>query len=71
MSADDEATANPQQVAKRISLILTVWTETQLDRPPLWRGYVEMANARRLYFNTLDKLDRLLIDLGWQDPAAR
>jgi hypothetical protein len=70
MSADSEATANPPHAPKRISLILTVWAETQPDRLPVWRGYIEMAHAQRLYFNTLGKLDRLLIDLGWNDPPA-
>ena len=68
MSADDEAIVKPQPLPKRISFILTVWTETQADHQPVWRGYVETTNAQRLYFNTLDKLKSLLIDLGWHDP---
>jgi hypothetical protein len=57
--------------ARRTSYILSLWAEPQDDAPPVWRGSLEAANGRRIYFDSLGTLNRLLGEsAGWRDPAA-
>jgi hypothetical protein len=56
---------------QRASLILTIWAEAQADRSLVWRGYLEMTRSQRRYFDTLNALGHLLIDLGWRDPSGK
>ena len=57
--------------ARRTSYILSLWAEPQVEAPAVWRGSLETANGRRLYFDSLGSLNRLLGEAaGWRDPAA-
>ena len=57
--------------ARRTSYILSLWAEPQADAPAVWRGSLESADGRRLYFDSLLTLNRLLgQSAGWRDPAA-
>jgi len=56
--------------ARRTSYILSLWAEPQAHRPAVWRGSLEAANGRRLYFDSLVGLNRLLGEAaGWRDPV--
>ncbi len=57
--------------AQRASMILTIWAEAQVDHPVVWRGYLEMTRSQRRYFDTLNALGHLLLDLGWRDPSGQ
>ncbi len=56
---------------RRASLILTIWAEAQTDQALVWRGCLEMTRSQRRYFDTLNALGQLLIDLGWRDPSGQ
>ncbi len=54
--------------ARRTSLIVTIWAETQPGRPVVWRGYLETPTIQRVYFDSLPALAALLQAFGWNDP---
>jgi hypothetical protein len=57
--------------ARRTSYVLSFWAEPQTDAPAVGRGSLEAANGRRLYFDSLGSLNRLLGEAaGLRDPAA-
>ena len=63
-------TASRRLGARRTSYILSLWAEHQEDSPPVWRGSLESADGRRLYFDSLQTLNRLLGEsAGWRDPV--
>ncbi len=73
MSQGQRSTASDSSphAAQRASLILTIWAEVQADQSLVWRGYLEMTKSQRRYFDTLNALGQLLIDLGWHDPPSQ
>jgi hypothetical protein len=57
--------------ARRTAYILSLWAEPQDDAPPVWRGSLESADGRRLYFDSLGSLNRLLGEAcGWRDAST-
>jgi hypothetical protein len=49
---------------------MLIWAERQSDYLPVWRGFLEMTDGKRMYFTTLAELNQLLTAMGgWSDPA--
>ncbi len=60
---------NPAQPVHPVSYVLSIWSEHQVDQPPVWHGWIEMPGGQRFAFTTLAGLERLLCELGgWVDP---
>lgn len=52
--------ASPQNSsARRLSFMLILWAEGEIDAAA-WRGYLEAADGRRHYFQTLAALGEIL-----------
>ncbi len=53
-----------RQTTRRVAFILAIWAQDPAGKPPLWRGYIEASNGKRWYFADLDRLKRLVIEIG-------
>jgi hypothetical protein len=52
----------------RTLLVISIWTETLPSKQPAWRGSIRTIDGKRISFNTLAGLNRLLYELtGWHD----
>ena len=52
----------------RIVFVISIWTETMVGKQLAWRGSIRTIDGKRMSFNTLSGLNRLLYELtGWHD----
>jgi hypothetical protein len=69
MSQAREQSHESPPARRRVSYMISIWSERQRDLPSAWRGSIETAAGQRFTFSTLAELNRLLCELGgWMDP---
>lgn len=60
---------NPPDISRTV-LVLSLWAETLPGEQYIWRGTVRTVDGKRMTFNTLQDLNRILQELsGWQDSS--
>jgi len=51
-----------------IVLVISIWTEMKAEKQLAWRGSICTIDGKKMSFNTLAGLNRLLYELtGWHD----
>ena len=55
--------------SRRTLLVISIWAEMFPGKQLAWRGSIRTIDGKRISFNTLTDLNRLLRELsGWYNP---